>query len=338
MSLTVIGDSKQAVALAAAASVNSGEAVTILTSLTDLESGAYTVEGPIVQGTAEILVGRQSTQSDRFAICATANDIETTLTTLAEDIADRPVLLAPGSVAGALRAQRALERVGVVNRSILETTGFPFGGASRSGRTITIGATKRQIPVGGVAEDATGDLVAEYSRYMADLVPATLATSSLSNTNNMLHAPLSLVSIVRMDAGIRFSFYGDGVSPGTLELLEAADRERVALAAALGAETLTVLEWLLRFYGDQGMSGDTLAECLPWFGTSDAPATLATRYITEDVPYGIAAYARLGQELAVATPVLSSIARVLQTLAGSPMPPDTDSIHRLVHHATGTPA
>jgi opine dehydrogenase len=47
-----------------------------------------------------------------------------------------------------------------------------------------------------------------------------------------------------------------------------------------------------------------------------APGSLDSRWLTEDVPYGLAAWALLGEQLGVATPVLRSLVDVAAAAVG----------------------
>jgi opine dehydrogenase len=47
-----------------------------------------------------------------------------------------------------------------------------------------------------------------------------------------------------------------------------------------------------------------------------APGTLESRWLTEDVPYGLAAWAKLGEQLGVATPLLRALVDVASAATG----------------------
>ena len=82
-------------------------------------------------------------------------------------------------------------------------------------------------------------------------------------------------------------------------VLEALDRERVTVAAALGLRAQTALEWLKMAYN---ASGENLHEAVHnqqgYYGIT-APRTLRHRYITEDVPMSLVPIAALGQRYGV---------------------------------------
>ncbi len=47
-----------------------------------------------------------------------------------------------------------------------------------------------------------------------------------------------------------------------------------------------------------------------------APGAIATRWLTEDVPYGLVTWADLGRRVGVATPVLDAVVALASTVLG----------------------
>jgi opine dehydrogenase len=101
-------------------------------------------------------------------------------------------------------------------------------------------------------------------------------------------------------------------------VVDALDAERIAVASAFGAEVPTVREWLARTYGLEGADLYPLIQRLHHevFKDSPAPSTLAARYVTEDVPYGLVPIAELGRLAGVPTPVASALTVVASAALG----------------------
>ncbi len=93
-------------------------------------------------------------------------------------------------------------------------------------------------------------------------------------------------------------------------MLEALDRERVTVAAALGIRAQTALEWLQMAYD---AAGEDLYEAIhnqPGYYGIQAPSTLHHRYIFEDVPMSLVPIAALGQRYGVLVRGVDAIIRL----------------------------
>ena len=93
---------------------------------------------------------------------------------------------------------------------------------------------------------------------------------------------------------------------------------RVHTFEEIGLPPITTLEWLLEFYGHQDMKGDTLFEAFstsPVHGAAKGPRTIAHRYITEDIPFGLVPMASIGRELGVETPGIDTFIALAGTVS-----------------------
>jgi opine dehydrogenase len=82
--------------------------------------------------------------------------------------------------------------------------------------------------------------------------------------------------------------------------MERVDRERMALAAAIGMKVVTFEEDRKRaktFY-------DTIHT--PYLEVCEGPFSLLSRYLTEDIPFGLVTFSSLGDMLKVPTPVIDA--------------------------------
>lgn len=232
-------------------------------------------------------------------------------------LAGVPLLLAPGGFGGVLRVRSWFEEWGLTPPLVAEAPGFPASGRLRDG-VLDVRSIKRRLPM--AAEDcaATEQLHEVFVRLLPELVPADLATTSLSNTNHMIHPGVVLLNAVRVESGEPFSFYRSGLSPAVGRLIDAVDAERVDLASRAGAEARGVRDWMVRFYGAEGMAGEGIVECLETFDTFEevpSPPSLDYRYLVDDVPHGVAQWSLLAHELGLAVPHIDGLLATLRTIA-----------------------
>ena len=76
--------------------------------------------------------------------------------------------------------------------------------------------------------------------------------TQLSNVNLVVHAPVLLRNTGWAESKEGFEFYHEGSSPSVGKILEAVDRERVAVGKGLGLELLPMRDWEIKVYGHQG--------------------------------------------------------------------------------------
>ncbi|MFK7859229.1 MAG: NAD/NADP octopine/nopaline dehydrogenase family protein [Granulosicoccus sp.] len=122
-----------------------------------------------------------------------------------------------------------------------------------------------------------------------------LLAISLSNLNPQNHMGIALGNITRMERGESWS-QGQNVTPAIGALLEALDLERLAIADELGLSVRTIFEHFhLSFHVPVASISDMNQAMHEQGNGGIGPNTADSRYVTEDVPYGLVVTARLGR-------------------------------------------
>lgn len=122
-----------------------------------------------------------------------------------------------------------------------------------------------------------------------------LLAISLSNLNPQNHMGIALGNMTRMERGETWS-QGQNVTPNVGRLLEELDEERLAIADALGLEVRTIFEHFhLSFHVPVSSISDMNQQMHAEGNGGTGPATADSRYVTEDVPYGLALTAEIGR-------------------------------------------
>lgn len=156
---------------------------------------------------------------------------------------------------------------------------------------------------------------AESERLAAELRPvfpqfqpaASVFETSLNATNPILHAPLDLFSLARIDKGESYYLYADGATPVSVGYIEKIDAERMAVIRTMGIHGQSCLE----IVNDAWSASYTdLLEGLldvKAYKTSMGPPSTHYRHFTEDLPYGICPIQKLGRRYGVPTPYTDAI-------------------------------
>jgi len=219
------------------------------------------------------------------------------------------VILNPGRTGGALEFVNILERFeaseGVI---IAEAQTFLYASRTVNPYRVMIRRIKNSVPLAALPAYLTPQVLRVVRKAFPQFVPAdTVLNTSFNNIGAVFHPALLLLNTPRVELREKFDYYTEGVTPSVARVLEEIDRERVAVAAALGVRTYTAREWLYLAYDVAGRTlYDALRKNSAYEGIS-APDTLNHRYITEDVPTSLVPLASIGEMLQVPTPTIRSI-------------------------------
>ncbi|MEJ2535194.1 MAG: NAD/NADP octopine/nopaline dehydrogenase family protein [Gammaproteobacteria bacterium] len=164
----------------------------------------------------------------------------------------------------------------------------------------------------------TDDILA----MIADVYPGmeradSVMQTSLQNANPVIHPAVTLANAARIEqTGGDFLFYEEGVSDATGRLIEAVDRERIAIGAAMG---ITVQPDPVMGMRQGYMLQDDYGEAYrtaPGFLGIGAQPRLDHRYLNEDVGYGLVFMASLARQVGVATPTMDAVIQLASVLMG----------------------
>ncbi|MDQ7906262.1 NAD/NADP octopine/nopaline dehydrogenase family protein [Phytohabitans sp. ZYX-F-186] len=329
MDLTVIGAGNGALAAAGHAALN-GHRVRLWDRYLDpdsalVRSGQITLAGA-VSGVATVdatrpALGDAVAGADLVMVVVPGFAISWIAGALAPHV--RPgqsVLLHPGGTGGALEVAHIWGAAGTgVVLGATDTLAY----ACRVDRDGTVGvhALKKHLMVSAVDSARTAALTG----LVRQLYPQAAAEPSIldvlfANLNPVIHPPITLLNAGRIEAGQHFRFYGDGVGPGVAALIRALDAERVAVARAYGCSALDLDAWIERAYQVRDRDLVRLFAVLDrdvYHGLA-SPSAIESRYLTEDLPFGLACTAEFAAVAGVPVPVTDAVLRVGRTLCATP--------------------
>ena len=222
------------------------------------------------------------------------------------------ILLNPGRTGG------ALEFVHVLNGNdcqadvtIAEAETLVYASRSEGPAQARIFRIKDAVPLAALPATRTPRVLEALSTAYPLFIDGTsVLHTSLNNMGAIFHPALTILNAGRIEStGGEFQFYIDGATPSVARILEALDRERVTVAAALGIRARTGIEWLRMAYDANGATLHEAIHNQPGYRGIKAPPTLNHRYITEDVPMSLVPIAALGQRYGVRVRGMDSIIR-----------------------------
>jgi opine dehydrogenase len=225
------------------------------------------------------------------------------------------VALLPGTL-GALEFARHLHATGTTGVTLAEVDTAPYVCRKLGPDHAVIWGALPGLGVGVFPSRQTTAVMPT----MQALFPGAVAypnalVCGLSSLNPIVHPPGVLMNAGRIERSKgEFYFYEEGVTPAVVNAIEALDAERLALGRALQVELLPVAEGFHRAgFGPAGdiwatINGSRMLTALR------APGAVNTRWLTEDVPYGLVTWASLAEQVGVPTPIMDALITLISAV------------------------
>ena len=221
------------------------------------------------------------------------------------------VLVCPGSCAGAIAFKRAagleLEDERIV---VGETSTLPYAVRVTEPGVINVFLKlTTDVYLAAVPRSGTDRLLG----LVADVWPAvekaeSVFQTTLQNGNPVIHPAVTLLNAALLERTHGdFLFYEEGVTDSVGRVIETVDRERLAIARALGVSILSEPEIGVRQGYMREHNYSTAYSTAPGFLGIKAQSELDHRYLTEDVGYSLVFLSDLATRLEVPTPVIDSL-------------------------------
>lgn len=214
------------------------------------------------------------------------------------------VTIHPGRTGGALEFAQVLARSGLKAKvKIAEAQTLLYACRISGPARVSIKGLKKGVPVAAFPASDTPAVLERLKPVLPQFTAAAnVLETSLDNIGAVFHPTTVLLNTGRVESGVPFKFYVDGMTETVTKALEKIDRERVAVARALGIEMETAAQWLRRVYGSEGETLYELLHSTKAYQEIAAPTTMQVRYVLEDIPTGLVPIASLGAALGVPTP------------------------------------
>ena len=158
------------------------------------------------------------------------------------------------------------------------------------------------------AKNTTAVLEQVRDVYPAMSAAMNILQTSLQNGNPVIHPTITLMNVALIERTEGdFEFYHEGVTPAVGRLIEAVDKERIAIGKKLGVEVIPDPELGVMQGYMQEATYDTGFVTSPGFAGVKAQPSLDYRYFNEDVGYGLVFLQNLGEQIGVDTPIISAV-------------------------------
>ncbi|MFA6949510.1 MAG: NAD/NADP octopine/nopaline dehydrogenase family protein [Lentimicrobiaceae bacterium] len=226
------------------------------------------------------------------------------------------IVLHPGRTLGALEFKQVLNEMKVTADVIIsEAQTFIYASRATGPAQVRIFSIKNSIPVASIRAHLIPIVIKQLRALYPQFVPGdNVFKTSFDNIGSIFHPALCILNAGWIEDDAEFQFYHQGATSSIAQVLESADKERIAVAEALGIRAISALQW---FYMAYSTTGATLFEAMrknPGYKGIMAPHTLKMRYLEEDVPFSLVPISSVGKMFKVPTPTINSLINLASIL------------------------
>ncbi len=230
------------------------------------------------------------------------------------------VVLNPGRTGGALEFAHVLrERRCKARVLVAETQTLIYVSRHLEPTKAHIFQIKNEVPVAALPGYRTAEVIRALEPAFPQFVAGgNVLQTSLDNIGSIFHPAVTTLNAARIESTHGdFEYYLEGITPSVARVLETLDVERLAIASALGIRAHRAKDWLYQAYSSTGAALYDAIQATPGYKGVRAPALIAHRYITEDVPMSLVPMASLGEHLGVETPSIRAIIHLASLMTGT---------------------
>ncbi len=242
-------------------------------------------------------------------VCTVANGHKPLAEALAGHLREGQDILITNGCWGAVEFDMALRgEAREKNVTISETSGQLILCNSPAPDSVYLKTVKEQIALACTQPEQIFDVLERLRPVFPQLVPApSVLHTSLNNSNCVCHGPLALFNLTRLENGEDYLLFHTCATPRVVRYMERIDEERVQVVRACGVEVLTELDMLNAFWPEKQKGIYQVLHRTPAYSVTKGPKTLNHRYLSEDLPYGLVPYVRLGRKFGIKAPYLETL-------------------------------
>lgn len=209
----------------------------------------------------------------------------------------QPVIVSSHSSFGALYLSRRLAERGISLPIIVWGTTLLTARQQADGKSVIVNTVRQKVDFATVPKSASAEGKALCTDLFGDRFVERdgLLAIALSNLNPQNHLGIALLNLTRMEKGETWG-QGQHVTPAVGQLIEALDAERLRIAESFGLSVKTVREhFSLSFHVPMGSVSEMNQQMHAEGRGGMGPVSSDSRYIYEDVPFGLVPTSLLGR-------------------------------------------
>ena len=227
---------------------------------------------------------------------------------------DQIIYINSAAAMGCIRFVNKAKEMGIEKKfKMCESNSLTYGTRAFADEArVELSLRVKKLFLGSYPASDIDEIMESLSQLYDCFVPAkNIWHVNLENGNPEVHPGPALLNAGRIDySNGEFWLYKEGITEHTINVLQAVEKERVALGRALGFEVEGARESRInRGYleEDKNKTLQELFNTSEVFGQIKGPTSVTNRYITEDISTGLVLWSSLGKILKVPTPNIDAI-------------------------------
>jgi opine dehydrogenase len=226
---------------------------------------------------------------------------------------------------GALRFDKWIKENGVTTQvTPVETMSLLYATRALEPGVVSCIGVKNRLSVAALPARRTQAFLDKILPVFPQFTAAENAWfTSVNNLNPIVHPPMVLFNAGRIEStgGQGWNLYADGATESVAKMMLAMDDERMSLLNPVCTKGLPFKDAFENMYKEYSVGKKSLSETLrqsPIHGNRafPAPGSVDTRYITEDLPFGLAPWSSIGRMWGRATRNIDAVLRIASTMLG----------------------
>ncbi len=220
---------------------------------------------------------------------------------------------------GALRFRKWMQAAGITTKvTPVETMSLLYATRAPEPGKVACIAVKGILPAACLPARCTGDFIDKISSVFPQFKAApNVWFTSVNNLNPIVHPPMVLFNAGRIEstAGEGWNLYADGATESVARMMLAMDEDRMAVLRTVSSNGIYFKDAFEKLYADYSLGKQSLSKTLresPIHGNPafPAPSAVDTRYINEDLPFGLAPWSSIGRMWGIPTPNVDAVIQV----------------------------
>ncbi len=225
----------------------------------------------------------------------------------------------------ALRFRKWMKEAGLTAQvTPVESMSLLYATRANEPGVVSCIGVKNILPVAALPASRTQAFLDKVKPVFPQFTAAdNVWATSVNNLNPIVHPTMVLFNAGRIEStgGKGWNLYADGATESVAKVMLAMDEERMSLLKPVSKDGIAFKDAFETLYKQYGLGKKSLSETLrqsPIHGDPafPAPSSVDTRYLNEDLPFGLAPWSSIGRMWGIPTPNIDALVRIASTMLG----------------------